>query len=83
MKRPRLITASGIVEAMNNLCYDKNTVWDIHDEVEQSKTGEELVKNLNSLDLLRKFELDNETETEVRLKTVDTFGNTSYFLADK
>lgn len=83
MKRPRLITSTGIVEAMNNLCYDKSTVWDIHDEVEQSRTGEELVKNLNSLNLLRKFELDKETETEVRLKSVDAFGNASYFLADK
>ena len=83
MRKPQLMTANRIPEALSNLTYrGTTTVMDIMDAVEDSATGAELVKRLNALDLPR-FTLDRETETYARLKTVDPWGGVSYLVARK
>lgn len=84
MKNPVLRTSSGIREAMENLWYKNEcSIAQIEDAVEDSKTGYDLMTKLNSLNLFRKFTLDRETDTKVRLKSVDRLGNVSYFEATK
>lgn len=84
MKNVRLKTSSGIQEALSNLCDTCHTTA-IEDAVADSKTGSELVSRLNNLRGLYRnnFTLDRETDTMVRLKTVDCWGNTSYLEAQK
>lgn len=84
MKSPVLKTSNGMREALSNLWYGNEcSVVHIEDVVEDSKTGYELMTKLNGLNLFRKFTLDRETDTKVRLKSVDRFGNVSYFEATK
>ena len=84
MKNPILKTSNGIREAMSNLWFrNECSIVEIEDVVEDSKTGAELVSGLNSLNLFRKFTLDRETDKKVRLKSVDSLGNVSYFIAEK
>lgn len=84
MKNPTLRTSRGQAEALQNLWYNNRcTIADIEDVVEDSRSGEELVIKINKLNLLRKFTLDRETETKVRLKSINALGNISYFEAEK
>ena len=84
MKNAVLKTSNGIRESLSNLWYGEEcSVAQIEDVVEDSRTGVELVNRLNNLKLFRKFTLDRETDTKVRLKSVDSLGNISYFEADK
>ena len=84
MKNGVLKTSDGIREAISNLWYrNEGSIAEIEDAVEDSTSGMELVKKLNNLKLYRKFTLDRETDIKVRLKTVDAFGNVSYFEATK
>lgn len=84
MKNPILKTSNGIAEAFSNLWFrNECSIAEIQDAVEDSRTGAELVNKINSLKLFRKFTLDRETETKVRLKAYDVFGNVSYFEATK
>lgn len=84
MKNPTLRTSRGQAEALQNLWYNNRcTIADIEDAVEDSRNGKELVTKINKLNLLRKFTLDRETETKVRLKSIDALGNVSYFEAEK
>lgn len=84
MKNPTLRTSRGQAEALQNLWYNNRcTIADIEDAVEDSRSGEELVTKINKLNLLRKFTLDRETETKVRLKSIDALGNVSYFETEK
>jgi hypothetical protein len=84
MKNPVLKTSNGIREAMESLWYHNEcSIAHIEDAVEDSKTGYELMTKLNSLNLFRKFVVDRETDTKVRLKSVDRLGNVSYFEATK
>lgn len=84
MKNPKLKTSMGIREAISNLWYyNECSIVEIEDTVEDSTTGAELVKRINKLTLLRKFTLDRETDTKVRLKSVDKLGNISYFEVEK
>lgn len=84
MKNPILRTADGYREAMSNLWYHNEcSVAHIEDAVADSKTGYDLMTKLNSLNLFRKFTLDRETDTRVRLRSVDGLGNVSYFEATK
>ena len=84
MKNPTLRTSRGQAEALQNLWYNNRcTIADIEDVVEDSTNGTELVSKINKLNLLRKFTLDRETETKVRLKSIDALGNVSYFEAEK
>ena len=84
MKNPVLRTSNGLREALENLWYGSEcSVTHIEDAVEDSTTGYELMTKLNSLHLFRKFTLDRETDTKVRLKSVDRLGNVSYFEVTK
>lgn len=84
MKNPILKTSRGIHESLSNLWYKREcSIAKIEDAVADSKCGADLVRNLNKLNLLRKFTLDRETDEKVRLKAVDGFGNVSYFEATK
>jgi hypothetical protein len=84
MKNPVLKTSTGIREALCNLWYNNEcSIAHIEDAVADSKTGAELTVRLNRLNLFRKFTLDRETDTMVRLKSVDYLGNVSYFEATK
>ncbi len=42
-----------------------------------------MARNLGRLNLLRKFRLDRETDTRIRLKSTDTLGNVSYLIITK
>ena len=84
MKNPVLKTSNGIRESFSNLWYgDECSIAKIEDVVEDSNTGAELVAELNKLNLLRKFTLDRETDTRVRLMAIDSLNNISYFEATK
>ena len=84
MRNPMLRTSNGIRESLSNLWFrDECSIAEIEDVVEDSKNGMELANGLNSLNLFRKFTLDRETDTKVRLKSVDRLGNVSYFEATK
>ena len=84
MKNPILKTSSGMHEALSNLWYGNEcSIVEIQDAVESSSCGMELVNELNKLKLLRKFILDKENATKVRIKMFDCFGNVSYFEAEK
>jgi hypothetical protein len=83
-KNPSLKNSRGCRESMSNLWYRKeSSIVEIEDVVEDSNNATELVNGLNNLKLLRKFTLDKETDKKVRLKAVDSFGNTSYFEVEK
>lgn len=84
MKNLRFKTSKGISLALSNLC-DTCSTTAIEDAVADSKTGAELVRKLNSIKGLYRnnFTLDRETDTMVRLKTVDCFGNVDYLEATK
>jgi hypothetical protein len=84
MKNPILRTADGIRESMCNLWYSNEcSVAEIEDAVADSNNGTELINELNKLKLLRKFTLDRESDTKVRVKMTDCWGNISYFEATK
>lgn len=84
LKNPVLKTSRGMPESMSNLWYcNESSIVEIEDVVEDSNNGTELVNGLNSLKLLRKFTLNKETDKKVRLKAIDSFGNTSYFEVEK
>ena len=79
-----LQTSRGQEEALSNLWYGNSCdIASFRDAVEDSRTGAEMVRNLGRLDLLRKFRLDRETDTRIRLKSTDTLGNVSYLIITK
>lgn len=76
MKKPVLMTAHGLTESLSMLYNNGNcNVIMIYDTIEDSRTAEELVANMNKLKLLNKFKLDRETPEYVRLTTTDYLGN--------
>ena len=84
MKKPVLITPHGLKESLSGLYNNNNCdVIMIYDTVEDSRTAEELVANMNKLKLLNKFKLDRETSEYVRLITTDYLGNRHYLIAEK
>ena len=85
MKNAILMTGRGLRESWSNLISlnSKTTVFDITDCIEDCDTGDKLVKAINALDILGRFELDRETDEYVRLKTVDYCGNASFLKAYK
>ena len=84
MKNPILKNSNGIRESLSNLWYrDECSIVEIEDAVEDSNNGIELANKINSLKLFCKFILDRETDTKVRLKSIDKLGNVSYFEAEK
>lgn len=81
MKNPKYMTSNSVPLALSNLCY-KSSVVEIYDAVEDAITANELMKNLNNLNLFEKFQIDRVTDTYVRLRSTDAFGNTHYFKAE-
>lgn len=74
-----LYTSNGIPEALSNLWYgSESSVTEITDAVEDAKEAKDLLRRLGRLKLLRKFQIDRETPTKVRLKSTDWLGNISY-----
>lgn len=79
-----LTTADGIPESLSNLWYTGDCdIATFTDAVEDSRTGAELVRNLGRLKLFRKFTLQRETDTKIRLKGTDRMGNISYLTVTK
>ena len=84
MKNPELITVHGVKENLSTLYNNDNcSVITIYDAVEDSSTGEKLMKNLNKLKLLQKFTIDREKPDYVRLVTTDYLGKRHYLIASK
>ena len=84
MKNPTLLTSNGIRESLMNIVFHGEcNVTDIQDAVEDSKTGAELVRKLNTLRPFDQFRLDRETKEYARLVSVDCWGNKHYFKAYK
>ena len=84
MKNPELSTASGELEKLTDLFSEDNcSIFAINDVIEDSTTGAELVRSLNSLKLFSKFTLERETPEYVRLVSTDCFGKRHYFRAEK
>lgn len=77
----KLVNANGIPESFGNLwSWNECDIAAFTDAIEDSHTGKEIEQNLGRLKLLRKFYLDRETESMIRLKSTDTCGNTSYLI---
>lgn len=83
MRNPKFMTKDGIPLSLCNLYYsNESSVIEIYDAVENSATAIELMDNLNKLNLLERFSTDRVTDTYVRLKSKDSFGNVNYFKAE-
>lgn len=79
IRKTELKTSRGILESLSNLWYGRDCDYSqIEDVIYDSENAENLTKNINSLNLLRKFKLDKETEIKIRLKSVDQLGNVSF-----
>lgn len=84
MRNPELFTTDGEAESLTNLYLGDNcSVMAIYDAAEDSSTGAELVRKMNTLKLFSKFTLDRETDEYVRLVTTDCFGKRHYLKARK
>lgn len=78
-KKIRLFTGNRIPEALSNLWYGNEcSVTEITDAVEDAKDAKDLLKKLQRIELLRRIESDRETETYIRFKATDCWGNISY-----
>lgn len=82
MKNAKLTNQSGERLSYTFIC-NACSVANIEDAIEDSRNGFELLNAINALDVYEKFSLDRETETMVRLKAIDCFGNLRYLTATK
>ena len=82
MKNAKLTNQDGERLSWTFIC-NTCSVTDIEDAIEDSRDGLELLRAINTLDTYEKFSLDRETETMVRLKAKDCFGNLRYITATK
>ena len=82
MKNAKLTNESGARLSWDFIC-NRCSVVDVEDAIEDSRDGYELLNAINALDIYEKFSLDRETETMVRLKAKDCFGNMRYITATK
>ena len=84
MENIRLVTARGARESLSSLWYASDAdLMQIYDAIEDSKTASEIISKLNKLNLLRKFSFYKETSDEIRVKGIDSMGNTSYLIIPK
>lgn len=82
MKNVQYFTPNGVPLSLKNLFYRNDcSVVAIRDVVEDASTPEELRNGLNKLNLFEKFEFDRLTDTYVRLKSKDCFGNVHFLKA--
>ena len=74
-----LMTGNGMRESLSNMWYgDDCNIGKFDDAVYDSVDTKDLEFRINSLQLLRKFTLDRETEIKIRFKSVDKLGNISF-----
>lgn len=79
IQKIRLRTGRGIPESISNLWYGNDCdISQLEDTIDDSLSANELTLRINRLQLLRKFTLDRETDTKIRLKSVDNLGNISF-----
>lgn len=86
MKNPKYYNASRIPYSWTNLNFiDRNiNVVTIMDIIEDSKNGEELVKELGKLNMVHNtWVVDRETDAKVRIKHIDALGNVTYIECEK
>lgn len=77
------MTKDGTRLSLSNLYFrNESSVVEIMDVVEDATNAVELMSGLNKLNLFEKFRIDRTTDTYVRLKSTDSFGNTHYFRAE-
>lgn len=83
MKKPKYMTKDGTPLSLSNLYFrNESSVMEIMDVVEDATNAVELMDGLNRLNLFEKFRIDRTTDTYVRLKSTDSFGNIRYFKAE-
>lgn len=83
MTNAKYMTKDGTLLSLSNLYYrNECSVMEINDVVEESTTATELMRGLNKLNLFEKFSIDRTTDTYVRLKSKDAFGNIHFFRAE-
>jgi hypothetical protein len=68
---------------MCDLARDRDDTVKIYDAVEDAKSGADLAKRLNALQLKVRWTLDRDGPTTVRLRGKDVYGNTRFFIAKK
>lgn len=86
MKNPKYYNGSRIRNAWTNLNFidKKINVTTIMDIIEDSKNGKELVKRLNSLNMVQnEWAIDRETDTMVRIRYTDPLHNVDYIECEK
>lgn len=78
-KKIRLFTGNRVPEALSNLWYrNECSAMEITDAVEDAKDAGDLLMRLQGMELMRRIEGDRETDTYIRFKTIDCWGNISY-----
>ena len=83
-REPTLTTARGERESLSNLHFPwGKTVDDLYDAIEDSTSVSALVDKINKMGFVRHFNLDRETISYGRLKSIDTLGNISYLTIKK
>lgn len=86
MKNPKYYNGNRIPYSWRNLNFiDRNiNVVTIMDIIEDSNNGEELVRELGKLNMVhKKWIVDRETDTKVRIKNTDALGNVTYIECEK
>ena len=86
MKNAKYYNGHDISYAWTNLNFiDRNiNVTTVKDIIEDSKTGNELVKELGKLNMVyNKWMVDRETDKKVRIKNVDQLNNVTYIECEK
>jgi hypothetical protein len=86
MKNPKYYGASGICHAWANLCFlDKDTdATTVMDAIDDANNGDELVKNLRNLNMVsNKWVIARETDSKVKIKNTDVYGNVTYIECEK
>ena len=86
MKNPKYYNGRGILYSWSNLNFiDRNiNVVTVMDIIEDSKNGEELVRELGKLRMVHNtWIIDRETDTKVRIKHTDYLGNVTYIECEK
>lgn len=86
MKNAKYYNGQNIPYSWSNLNFiDRNiNVVTVKDIIEDSKNGNELVKELGKLNMVHnKWSVDRESDTKVRIKNVDMLGNVTYIECEK
>lgn len=86
MKNPKYYNGNRIPYAWSNLNFigKKDNVVTVMDIIEDSQSGDELVKELKKVSMVHNtWVVDRETDAKVRIKHTDRLGNVSYIECEK